>query len=403
MAFGTFVFFVLFSFLLFLFGVCTIAVFKKDSTAVFTPPISVVIPVYNESKNIVACLDSIRACTYPEEVEMIVVDDGSTDDSVALAKAHGARVLNQNHGGKVEALNNGIKESVHDFVITIDADTVVNDQFLTEIMRPFAESDVVATSGAAKVKNKHTFLGSFQNVEYHHNNLLGSSFSKVFNTGTWFMGALAAYRKSTMEEVGYFKKDTITEDMDIVLEFKQKGYRTINVAKAFGYTNVPNTVKGFIHQRTRWWLGVLQALKKNQGSWFRKDIPTSFLFINQWWWTMYAFISFPLIAYQVHFWFPQEGIVQAGAYLFRWFSVVGPFYVLYKLPEWGINIYNIFGVMSGILSLIVVFRALQYYGERLTLKNIAVITFYFPYTIFLNVVICLSILTARFQPKHFIK
>ena len=403
MGFGVLVFFVLFGFLLFLFGVVGVAMFKKDSKAVFSPPVSVVIPMYNESKNIADCLDSIRACSYAGMVEIIVVDDGSTDDSVAIARSLGARVLNQDHAGKVEALNFGIKEAENEFVVTIDADTVVDTHFLTEIIRPFFESDVVATSGAAKVKNRHTFLGMFQNVEYHHNNLLGSSFSKVFNTGTWFMGALAAYRKSIMEEVGYFKKDTITEDMDIVLELKQRGYRTINVAKAFGYTVVPTTVKGFIDQRTRWWLGVLQALKKNQGSWFRKDIPTTFLFINQWWWTMYAFVSFPLIAYQVHFWFPQEGIVQAGAYLFRWFSIVGPFYVLYKLPEWGINLYNIFGVLSGILSLLLVGRALQFYGDRLTIKNLAVIVFYFPYTIFLNVVICLSIITARFKPKHFIK
>ncbi len=403
MAIGVGIFFVLFGFLLFLFGVCTVAFFKKEDDTIFTPNVSVIIPMYNEENNITACIDSIKANDYPGHVEILVVDDGSTDKSVEIATTHGATVLSQNHLGKVEALNYGIKESRHEFVITIDADTVVDKNFITEIIRPFAQKDVVATSGAAKVKNKDTLLGIFQNVEYHHNNLLGSSFSKVFNTGTWFMGALAAYRKSIMQEVGYFKKDTITEDMDIVLELKRKGYRTINVAKAFGYTIVPTTVKGFINQRTRWWLGVLQALGKNKGKWFSRDIPTSFLFINQWWWTGYAFISLPLILYQVHFWFPSEGVVQAGAYLFRWFSVVGPFYVLYKMPEWGINIYNIFGVMSGIISLAIVCRALYYYNDKLTLKNIAAITFYFPYTIFLNIVICLSIITARAKPKHFIK
>jgi len=405
MGVGTVIFFILFVFLIFLFTLFIIARFKKEKEIFFQPYIDVVVPVYNEGKSMKECLDSIFNSNYPKEkMRVTIVDDGSTDNSVEIASSYDLNIIKQNHLGKVEALNNGVKNSKSEFIVTIDADTILDPNFFTEMIKPFYRHDVGATSGAVKVKNRHTLMGMFQNIEYHNNNLIRNSFSQVFNSGIWFFGSLAAYRKSVIEEIGYFKKDTICEDMDVALEIKKAGYKTINVPKAEGYTIVPETFKQYLSQRKRWWIGGLQSLNKNRSMFIKHDLSTKFLFVNQFWWSFYAFISLPIIIYQVNFWMPSGNFLEVFFYLFRWFTYIGPFYVLYKIPQWGVNYYNIFGVLSGIISLVMVLSAIKIFNDKITFKNLIAIFFYFPYTIFSNLIVCISMLTHNpKKPKHFIK
>ncbi len=397
MSIGSVFFFVLFGFLIFLFSIFIVSLIKKDQKkSGFEPAVTVVIPVYNEEDHIAATLDSILAEDYPKDkIEVIVVDDGSKDKTVEIVKKYKAvRLIKQDHKGKVHALNTGAKAARHEFILTVDADTSFNPEFIREMVGPFSDKMVAATSGAVRVKNTHTFSGIFQNIEYHQNNLIRRSFSKVFNTGIWFFGCLACYRASILEQLGGFKKDTMAEDMDIAMECKSKGYKTINVSHAIAYTNVPTNHKDLFEQRSRWWIGGLQSLRKNKKLFSLKSDPSVlFLFINHYWWAFYAFLSLPFFIYQINYWFPAgTEPLSVFMYFFRWLSLAGPVYVLYKIPEWGLNIYNIFGVMSGIIATAMLVSAIKVYKDRLSLKNILAIFFYFPYTIFLNILLAGSVI-----------
>ncbi len=403
------IFLILFAFLLFIFTIFLISRFKKGQfTKAFQPEISIVIPVYNEEEHIRNCLDSIKKADYPKnKYEVIVVDDGSTDKTKQIIKDYkNVKLLKQNHLGKVEALNLGIKKASHDFVVTVDADTIVDENFLKEIIKPFSDETVGAATGNSRIQNKETMLGSFQNIEYHFNNLIRHSFSTVFKNGIWFFGALACYRKKSLEQVGLFKKDTLSEDIDISLELKRNDYKIINIASAGGSTAAPETLKDLYSQRARWWTGVLQSLFKNKNMFSMKACPSIiFLFINHLWWTFYAFLSFPVIGYQVNYWLPynSDSFVNLFSYLFRWFSFSGPVYVLYKIPEWGLSFYSFFGVLSGIISTIMIVSAIKIFKDKLTIKNMLAIFFYFPYTIILNTFIIISVLSFRFRKNlHFI-
>ena len=401
MTFAVGIFFILFAFLAFIFVTFFFSFFKQHTLPDFTPAVSVIIPCYNEEKTLSATLSALFRSEYEGTYEVIVVDDGSTDNSLDITKTYPVRIVQQAHKGKTEALNLGVKEAKHEIVFTIDADTLVDKDCLAKIVKPLQLDDVGGTSGSCRVQNKKNIITTFQNVEYHYNNLIRYSFSNVFNTGIWFFGAMAAYKKSVLDALGGFKKDTLTEDTDIALEIHQNGLRTVNVHDALGHTVVPDTMRGLYAQRKRWWMGVLQSLHKNKTLFSHKSSPSIlFLFVNQYWWTVYAFISFPIILYQVYYWFPQ-GTVEAASYLFRWFSIVGPFYVLYKIPEWGISLFNIFGVLSGVMSLILILFSLKTFKERLSLGNILAIVFYFPYTIFLNLLICFSVMFNK--DRYFIK
>ncbi|MBI4918544.1 glycosyltransferase family 2 protein [archaeon] len=394
---------ILFIFLAFVFSVFVMSLVKKTANyEEFTPLVSVVIPAVNEEKNIGKCLMSIHNQDYPRgRVEVIVVDDGSIDRTKSVAQHFCAKVLSQNHKGKSEALNLGVQNAVHDIIFTIDADTVLEKSCLKNLVKPFVDFSVGATTGNSKVINSKTFLGTFQNIEYSYNNLIRSSFSKLFSTGIWFFGALACYRKDALNKVGGFKTDTLAEDMDIALDLNNAGYRTINVPNAVGYTVAPSTFKALYDQRARWWIGTLQALTKNKHLFFENSLSLKFLFINQFWWSFYSFISLPLIVYQVNYWLPSGGISEILEYLFRWFSLAGPVYVIYKIPEWGISIYNIFGVLSGLISAVMMFSAILMFKDKLTLNTLLGVFFYFPYTIFLNTIIIISMLKCHFWTKSY--
>ena len=401
-----FLFLILFSFLLFIFTTFIISRFKEQTFPKFQPYLSIIIPTYNEEKNITQCLESIKKTDYPKnKIEIMVVDDGSTDKTREIVKKYkNVKLLKQNHSGKTDALNLATKESSHDFIVTIDADTILDKNFLTEIIKPFSDKKVGATTGAVKVKNKTSIWGIFQNIEYHYNNLIRNSFSTVFSSGIWFFGCLAGYRKVTLEKVGYFKKDTITEDMDIAMEIKRQGYKTINIHKAEGYTNVPTSFKELYKQRSRWWVGGLQTLIKNKDMFSFKACPSiMFLFINQFWWSFYSILSFPVIGYQINYWLPgnTETFLSTFSYLFRWFSLSGPIYVLYKIPEWGLSFYSFFGVISGIISSIMIIFAIKLYKDKLNFKNLVAIFFYFPYTIILNIIVILSLVTFKHWKKGY--
>jgi len=397
---------ILFSFLLFIFSIFIISRFVKREYTEFSPKVSIVVPAYNEEKNIADCLESIYKSDYPKDkFEVIVVDDGSADDTIKAAKKYrNIRILRQNHLGKVEALNLGSRKASSQFVLTVDADTTLDKECMKELLSPFSDRQIGATTGNNNVRNKKSMLSAFQNVEYHFSNLIRNSFSTVFKNGIWFSGSLACYRKSALEKIGYFKKDTLAEDQDIALEMKKAGFKTLNLSMAAGYTIVPVRIKELYRQRSRWWIGTLQSIVKNKELFSIRSSPSLlFLYINQFWWSFYAFLSLPLIIYQVNYWLPfnSQDLFTLSSYFFKWFSLLGPIYVLYRIPEFGISLYSIFGVLSGVMTTVLSIAALRQFKDTISLKNVFAIFFYFPYTIVLNIIILISLLRHRFWIKSF--
>ncbi|PIN86089.1 hypothetical protein COV19_06350 [Candidatus Woesearchaeota archaeon CG10_big_fil_rev_8_21_14_0_10_44_13] len=411
MVFGGVIFAVLFAFLMFVFIIVMASFFRKEKEMDHEPEVSVIIPCYNEEKNIKGCLDAVYSLDYPKsKIEVIVVDDGSTDNTLKILKECRKKnskivILEGKHEGKSASLNMGVKKAKKGIIFTIDADTEVDNGSLKKLVRPFARPDVGATNGSCIARNRHSMLEVFQTVEYHYNNLIRKSFSILFRNGIWFFGAFACYKKDVLKKIGYFKKDTMNEDMDVALEIYRGGYKTINVYDALSYTLVPDTYLRFFRQRVRWWAGVLQALHKNKGLFARgSNASILFLFINQYWWSFYAIVSLPIIIYQIFYWLPYNmaDFSSLFMYLFRWFSFLGPLNVLYKIPEWGISLYSIFGVLSGIISAILIVISLYTFKDRLTIKNAIGVFFYFPYTIILNTITLISLIKLIFlKKKHF--
>jgi cellulose synthase/poly-beta-1,6-N-acetylglucosamine synthase-like glycosyltransferase len=417
---GGFVFLALFSVMAFTFVLSLISLFIRKTYPDYKPNVSIIIPCYNEEKNIIKCIDALLDSDYPKEkTELIVVDDGSTDSTINVLREYRQKeyqgkkgfadfkIAKSSHKGKSEALNAGIKLAKNEIVFCVDADTIVSKDTLFKMARPFSDEKVGATNGSCIVRNRKNILGMFQTMEYHFNNLIKKSFSDIFGTSIWLFGAFACYRKNIIEKIGSFKKDSLTEDMDIMLELNAAGYKTVNVHDAFGKVHAPDSFHDFFRQRTRWWIGGLQALFKHRKLFsFKSRVPVIFLFLNQYWWSFYAFLSIPLIAYQYNYWLGSNigSFYDWFMYTFKWFSAIGPFNVIYHIPEWGINFYSIFGVIAGLMMTIMLFSSALLFKEKNWILLLVAVLFYFPYTILLNTIILISSIRAIFlKDSYFIR
>ncbi|MEH7419373.1 polysaccharide deacetylase family protein [Neobacillus drentensis] len=240
----------------------------------FTPFVSVVMAAYNEEKVICKTVDSILSSDYPA-FEVLVIDDGSKDDTAGVVKKtylnHPfVRLIKKPNGGKSSAVNLGFKGAKGEIVVALDADTLIAKNAISLLVNHFKNEHVAAVSGNVKVGNKGNLLTNWQHIEYVTGFNLERRAFAALNCITVVPGAIGAWRKSAVEEAGYFKEDTLAEDTDITLTLLRQGKKIEFEEKAYAFTEVPEDIKSLAKQRYRWVYGTLQCLWKHRGALFNK-------------------------------------------------------------------------------------------------------------------------------------
>ena len=240
----------------------------------FDDSVAVIIPAYNEGKVILCTIDELLKAVHPSNFEVIVVNDGSTDNTWDLLTAHYAhhskvKLITQLNQGKSAALNYGIQHTQADIVITVDADTIVSKMAIMELTSLFVDPKVGAVAGNIKVGNRTNWLTKMQAVEYITNhNLLRRAFT-MLNALMIVAGATGAWRRDLVIALGGFPEDTLAEDEDLTLNIRKAGYSIQFSDKAITYTEAPDTIKLYLKQRYRWVFGGLQAFWKHRDILFK--------------------------------------------------------------------------------------------------------------------------------------
>jgi len=235
----------------------------------FTEPISVIIAAYNEGKVIAATLRAVLTTDYPGELEVIVIDDGSEDETASEVQAIAAadsrvRLLRQENRGKARALQRGLTAIRSGIVVFIDADTHCQRDTLRSLVQPFADKDVGAVSGHAKVGNLRTFIAKCQALEYTCGFNLDRRAYTRWNCMTVVPGAISAIRKSAIDDAGGLSLETLAEDTDLTLTLHKRSQRIVYAPEAIAWTEAPETVHALARQRFRWAYGTLQCLWKHR-------------------------------------------------------------------------------------------------------------------------------------------
>jgi cellulose synthase/poly-beta-1,6-N-acetylglucosamine synthase-like glycosyltransferase len=240
----------------------------------FTPFVSVVIAAYNEEKVICKTIDSILSSDYPA-FEVLIVDDGSKDNTSSVVQEVYAnhplvRLIKKTNGGKSSAVNLGFQEAKGEIVVALDADTLIAENAISLLVNHFKNENVAAVSGNVKVGNKGNLLTNWQHIEYVTGFNLERRAFAALNCITVVPGAIGAWRKTAVEEAGYFKEDTLAEDTDITLTLLRQGKKIEFEEKAYAFTEVPEDIKSLAKQRYRWVYGTLQCLWKHREALFNK-------------------------------------------------------------------------------------------------------------------------------------
>ncbi|WP_328633016.1 bifunctional polysaccharide deacetylase/glycosyltransferase family 2 protein [Streptomyces sp. NBC_00356] len=232
-----------------------------------TRPVSVIVPAYNEKECIANTVNSLMSGTHP--IEVIVVDDGSSDGTAEIVESLGhpnVRVVRQENAGKSAALNNGVRHARYDIVVMMDGDTVFEPDTVAKLVQPFADPEVGAVSGNAKVGNRKTLIGAWQHIEYVMGFNLDRRMYDTLRCMPTIPGAIGAFRRDAVLAAGGMSEDTLAEDTDITIAMHRAGWRVVYEEHARAWTEAPGSFKQLWSQRYRWSYGTMQALWKHRKS-----------------------------------------------------------------------------------------------------------------------------------------
>lgn len=280
-----------------------------------SPPISVIVPAYNEGPTVVASAESLLSLRYPN-FQVIVVNDGSTDDTLERLiayfelevseyaidsvvpcqpirnvwmsrKRRNLVVIDKDNGGKGDALNAGVNAAHMPLICSIDADSLLESDSLIRATRPFIDDTdgVIAVGGTIRVANgcvidrgkvvevrlPSRLLPLFQTVEYLRSFLIARLAWSSLGTLTLISGAFGIFRRDAVVAVGGYSTDTVGEDLELIIKLHRymrdegRHYAVQFIPEPVCWTEAPSTWSGLVRQRSRWQRGALETFFKHKG------------------------------------------------------------------------------------------------------------------------------------------
>jgi cellulose synthase/poly-beta-1,6-N-acetylglucosamine synthase-like glycosyltransferase len=148
----------------------------------------------------------------------------------------------------------------------VDGDTVFEPDTIRHLVQPLADPEVAAVSGNTKVGNRGRLLGRWQHIEYVTGFNLDRRMYEVLQCTPTVPGAIGAFRREVLDQVGGVSGDTLAEDTDLTLAVGRTGLRVVYAPDARAWTEAPSTLSGLWRQRYRWSFGTMQAVWKHRGA-----------------------------------------------------------------------------------------------------------------------------------------
>ncbi|ENH96072.1 family 2 glycosyl transferase [Gracilibacillus halophilus YIM-C55.5] len=289
-------------------------------------PVSILIACRNEADTIANTLQYIKNQDYRSLIQVILIDNGSTDNTaeIALEAAQNLdmhiHVIHESKPGKFHALNRGIQEVTSDFLITLDADTLLHSKAVRYLVARIisAPTDVCAVAGSVLVRNsRYNLMTKIQEWDYFLGIASIKRLQGLYQGTLVAQGAFSIYKTEAVKDIDGWP-DAIGEDIVLTWKFLRKGWKVFFEPLAVAFTDVPTSVGDFTKQRSRWARGMVEALKLSK-PWEQPQIYTKYL-------TGINFIMPYMDVVYTFFWLP--GLILS---LFGYFWIVGPM-TLFVLP-----------------------------------------------------------------------
>ena len=281
------------------------------------PGVTVLIAAYQEEAAIAGTLESIAKDAYPGPLEVLVLNDGSTDRTVDNARraierlefpaGADVRVLDfEVNRGKSAVLNSGLEQASHDLIVTIDGDSRLHPGALGRLVERYLSdpAHTQAVAGAILVGNsRENIITGAQEWDYFHGIAAVKRMQSLYQGTLVAQGAFSLYRRSALREVGGWQ-DVVGEDIVLSWAMLDKGYRIGYAEDAIAWTNAPTSFRQFARQRQRWSRGLIEALNQHESLLFKRRLSQMFI-----WWNLlflpldatYTFVFIPGVIAAIFF------------------------------------------------------------------------------------------------------
>jgi len=259
------------------------------------PPVTILIAAYNEGASIASTLSGIFLQDYPADIRIIVINDGSSDktaDSVkALQSAHpNLELIDLGHnGGKASALNHGLAKCTTDIIISIDADSYILKNGIRHLVGRYLSDPIntKAVAGEILIRNsRENWVTKAQEWDYFLGIATIKRIQSLFQGTLVAQGAFSLYDRKTVVELGGWP-EMVGEDIVLTWRILSAGHRVGHAENALAFTDCPNTLSKFIHQRRRWSRGLIEAFKDNPMILFKPRYSTLYV----WWNTLFPLMD----------------------------------------------------------------------------------------------------------------
>jgi biofilm PGA synthesis N-glycosyltransferase PgaC len=283
------------------------------------PGLTILVAAYNEKNTIVETIHSIALQAYPGPLEVIVINDGSKDNTADLVREQlplhpWLRLIDlEKNIGKANALNAALKDASYSLVATVDADSWLFRNALTNIVERYFQDplNTRAVAGAVMVRNSRTsWMTRAQEWDYFQGIAAIKRVQSLYQGTMVAQGAFSLYDKATLVKAGGWP-DCVGEDIVLSWSFLKMGYRIGHCEDALLFTNAPGTLSQFSKQRQRWSRGMIEAFKQHPGILLQPRLSTTFVYWN---------LLFPFLDLTFTLVF-LPGIVAA---MFGYFWIAGP-------------------------------------------------------------------------------
>ena len=281
------------------------------------PPLTVLIAAYNEAAGIADTLRSLAAQRYPAQIDIVVVDDGSTDGTGAALRAPGCPAVRlitlPANQGKAAALNHGLAAARQEMIVTLDADSFLHTDALRLLVAEYLRSAQrpAAVAGAVFVSNAHSgWAARLQYWDYFHGIAAAKRVQSTYGSTLVAQGAFSLFERSALRAVGGWRP-CVGEDIVMTWALLKRGRSVGYAQSALCFTRVPDTLAALAQQRKRWARGLIEALRYHPGILLQRRLAT---FLASW------SLIFPWIDFSFTFGFiPGLALALFGVY---W--LVGP-------------------------------------------------------------------------------
>nr|WP_166177543.1 glycosyltransferase [Altererythrobacter segetis] len=235
-----------------------------------TPSVTVIVPAFNEERVIVDSVSRVLASDYAN-FQVIVADDGSKDATSALVAEHFGNdprvlLLTLQNGGKAAAINRALAHATGEVIIALDADTQFLPDAIAKLVRWFADPQLGAVAGNARVGNRINLVTRWQAIEYVTAQNVERRALDRLGAITVVPGAIGAWRRTALDDVGGYPEDTLAEDQDLTIAIQRRGWKVTYDIEAIALTEAPETFGALARQRFRWSFGTLQCLWKHRAA-----------------------------------------------------------------------------------------------------------------------------------------